>query len=155
MLKSFVSERDYPLLLDILEKVKLGTLKETVSVLNIYGDYYSGKTVLCEIMKKIAPSYDKSYIEAKIMTSFLHTIVFVSNYIGNDKNELVDKIHRRCNTGMLFERFYKSDAGIHHPGVLVIPSSQKLDIKVGDPEKMILEPLSGTPFRDSSEEINY
>lgn len=53
MLKSFVSEEDYPKLINILKRIYNKTLKDDVSILNIYGSVNSGKTTLCTIMATI------------------------------------------------------------------------------------------------------
>lgn len=55
-LKSFVSEEDYPKLLDVLYKIHNNTLKDTVSVVVLYGDGSNGKSILMEVMENLAPT---------------------------------------------------------------------------------------------------
>ncbi len=54
MLKSFVSESDYPKLIETLIKIKENKLNEEVSIIQIYGSKNSGKSTLELLMFKIA-----------------------------------------------------------------------------------------------------
>jgi energy-coupling factor transporter ATP-binding protein EcfA2 len=51
---NFVASEDRPRLLDIVRKVKNGTLKDDCSVLVIYGTSNSGKSTLCRILNEIS-----------------------------------------------------------------------------------------------------
>lgn len=58
-LLSFVNEKHYRKLIDTLILINSDDIRDKISIINIHGDYSSGKTTLIEIMKLIRGDENK------------------------------------------------------------------------------------------------
>jgi hypothetical protein len=146
MLQSFVTEDDYPKLINILQCVYTGTLKDDVSVLVISGGPSSGKSTLINLMRHLSQCgavpiesllrlnlrFNRSAVEPNFnLLEFLHPIVIGRIDDSPDIEDQLYKCHEIIRRGFVTRRLYDiiNIINIDHPGALVVEVNEQCIIR--------------------------
>jgi len=138
-LQNFIAKEDINDLIEILKKIYNDTLKQKVSILNIYGGNLSGKSVLYSIMKKLAKSsggYSWKYDLKRSANPYPRKLAFKNSLVYFQKGDIekhteyLSSVQRWMNQGVQCGReLYTNYTFIYFPGVSLILTKEKLDIK--------------------------
>lgn len=161
MLKSFVSEEDYPILVDIVRKIKSNTFEDT-SILQIYGGPASGKTTFLEFLEKLSGG-DRVKLDPNLglptkwtahyyagpnnhLLPFQKNVAFCNSldeYNDAKPLETLAKYHRMINTCLRFRILYEPEnfREVKKPATLVVAINEKYDISLGEIEREYRTPM--------------
>jgi hypothetical protein len=125
-LKTFVAPEDYNKFLTTLKQLHNGKIKKTTSIINIYGEFCTGKTSLINLLFNIScfsPTCINHIIENYI--SFKNDLIL---HEGNcDENKLKKYIETAKKGELMGRELYKKWEKIGNPGVLIITNSKPVN----------------------------
>lgn len=130
MLNSFVAPQDYPLLLEIIEKVRTKTLNTDVSILVIYGNFCTGKSTFLDILAALG---GVEHLYCQMSSSFdreFSKYIVILNTFEVDDLDLLQKYHNRINGEFVASYIYTGREIIRNPGTLVVSNLSKPNIVV-------------------------
>lgn len=142
MLKSFVSDVDYPRLIDFLKKVQSDTLRKEVSIVQIFGAGNNGKTTFIQFLSKLntAQWFDLDYIYSRRLfagrpmhqlSAFEKSMAISSDYNYPDTEKMLSRFHREAyKHGICYTRSGK-EIYIANPGVMIIHTNTFYKIETG------------------------
>ena len=138
MLRSFVSDADYPKLLETLKGILSNTLQCDVSVIVITGGESSGKSTLMRVMSHLS-HHGRVRIENLFprqisapepqIEMFERPLIFASE---TTSTELLHDCHKLVNSPITVRNFYENYHVIERPGVLVVALNEEFTIPDDD-----------------------
>lgn len=144
MLKSFVSDEDYPKLVEIVKKIRDGVFND-VSILEIYGGYASGKSTFLQFLKKLGGRSimidsrigDKNYFTSPHdLSAFKKSITIGELY--DDNADTLTKYHFMINKPLTFRVLYSMDFQvIDRPATLIVATNIRQEIPIDGWEKRL------------------
>lgn len=154
MLKNFVSEANYPVLVDLIRKVKNGTLKDEVSIVEIWGGPSSGKTTFIDVLRSLNTSarlslrlvYNQGFdgiLPNWAMAGFSESIVCSDEYDTQDETTMTTILrtfHLKLNSksGLVYRDLHSSDTiAIENPAAIIVSSGSPHNISSQGKRKCI------------------
>jgi len=134
ILRTFVAPEDYPKLLALMKMVKHDVLKNEFIVIVFYGKGNNGKTVMTNLLRKLATSTERVPARLFRRPSRANEINYIiaTNAslvcVGEDGDRnLIEQIYEfKCDVkGQKIRKMYSSDTVEINPGVFLINTNSK------------------------------
>lgn len=152
---SIVEDKDQYKLLKVLHQIHNCTIKDHVSLINVYG---AGNWLLFhDIVANLSPNCERFAVyilqhnNRTSLDPFVKDLVIITDAWFSDTNRkhVISEIHRQINQGMVYKNHYeKFYTGIYNPATAIVFSESMLAIETGDEEnwsKQYPEPVNNDP----------
>lgn len=138
MLKSFVSDVDYPRLIDFLKKVQSDTLRKEVSIVQIFGAGNNGKTTFIQFLSKLNTAqrfcfeniYNRGF-EGRYsnpdLSAFEKSMAISYDHGYSDTEKMLSRFHREVYKHGIVDSM--KEIHIANPGVLIIHTNKLYEIE--------------------------
>lgn len=155
MLKSFVTEEDYPKLVDIIKKIRNKKF-QNVSILDVYGGPASGKSTFILFLKKLSggdftildPNLGESCLDdpniddyygwpQSHLKAFEKSVTFCHDLTTNTCETILRKYHRMINKPLTYRSLYEDYRTIKIPATLIVATNTKKEIATNTHDKRI------------------
>jgi Cdc6-like AAA superfamily ATPase len=132
-LKNFVEPINYTKFLNLLKDIYTGKIKETTSILNIYGDYGTGKTTLCQLFTKLQEKNVSDRLlpnNYSISNNNNDTIIFLirSDLFKIYTKNILDYVKVVKNNLYLCNHSYKNYNHIDNHATIIFQTLEKINL---------------------------